>query len=424
MHILPSLNSINLSIGYRNIEGLHNATFGCKHDYIGFYNDIEILAETWTNCNNCKNANIPNYNIIKKIPPKKKPGLKGRASGGLNIFCKTYLTPFIKVSKQNDSHIWLKINKGLFQDIDNDVLLCTIYSPPKNSKYFAEDIWEILKSEFLTLTTSNTPCILIGDVNARTGGLLDYHEPDNNDNLLLPPRNIQIPHRASCDKLNNPKGKHIIDICNSFDMQIANGRFRGDCWGNFTHHNKNSGQSTVDIAIVSDNLIPHIQDFKVLPQPDYSDHCQIILTIQNIKKQPTLADNDHAWYDTKPGLKWDLMKPFFQKALKTKEVLNEIDTCEQFLQAGLIDSSGNAIQNIFFLQAANASLTPHNTPIINKASHNNKRGNSNTKNKPKQKWFDKECHERKKMANALSIKKHDSPFNRQIAKEHKLALKL
>ena len=28
------------------------------------------------------------------------------------------------------------------------------------------------------------------------------------------------------------------------------------------------------------------------------------------------------------------------------------------------------------------------------------------------------------MANALSIKKHDSPFNRQIAKEHKLALKL
>ena len=145
--------------------------------------------------------------------------------------------------------------------------------------------------------------------------------------------------------------------------------------------------------------------------------------MQNIKKQPTLADNDHAWYDTKPGLKWDLIKPFFQKALKTKEVLNEIDTCEQFLQAGLIDSSGKAIQNIF-LQAANASLAPHNTPIINKASHNNKRGNSNTKNKPKQKWFDKECHERKKMANALSIKKHDSPFNRQMAKEHKLALKL
>ena len=87
-------------------------------------------------------------------------------------------------------------------------------------------MWEILKSEFLTLTISNTPCILIGDVNAQTGGLLDYHEPDNNDNLLLPPRNIQIPHRASCNKLNNPKGKHIIDICNSFDMQIANGRLR------------------------------------------------------------------------------------------------------------------------------------------------------------------------------------------------------
>ena len=51
-------------------------------------------------------------------------------------------------------------------------------------------------------------------------------------------------------------------------MQIANGRFPGDIFGNFTHYNKNK----VDLALISDALLPCIEDFKILPQPNYSDH--------------------------------------------------------------------------------------------------------------------------------------------------------
>ena len=48
----------------------------------------------------------------------------------------------------------------------------------------------------------------------------------------------------------------LFNLCKGFEMQIANGRFTGDFWGNFTNHNKNKGAPTVDLVIISDNLFP------------------------------------------------------------------------------------------------------------------------------------------------------------------------
>ena len=174
--------------------------------------------------------------------------------------------------------------------------------PPENSKYFSEDIWGDIKDDLLSMTTNDTPTIIISDMNARTGVLADHFSKIPEDaHPLLPPRIIQFPHRRNCDVTVNAKGKQVIDLCNSFDMQIANGRFRGDCWGNYTHHNKNKGESTVDLAIISDIIISHIDDFTVLSQPDDSDHCKIILTIKNIKQLTNPLDTDYNWGLTSPG---------------------------------------------------------------------------------------------------------------------------
>ena len=45
--------NLNLSIGYLNIEGLHDKVQGCKIKQLSdhFICDIEILSETWGNCN-------------------------------------------------------------------------------------------------------------------------------------------------------------------------------------------------------------------------------------------------------------------------------------------------------------------------------------------------------------------------------------
>ncbi len=79
------LVSLNLSIGYHNVEGLHNSTLGCKiGEYIELSNDIEFLTETWNECEECKKStnNIEGYSLIKTIEPVKK-GKKGRKSGGI-----------------------------------------------------------------------------------------------------------------------------------------------------------------------------------------------------------------------------------------------------------------------------------------------------------------------------------------------------
>ena len=125
-------------------------------------------------------------------------------------------------------------------------------------------------------------------MNARTGILSDM----SNDhkfyvNSSVPPRHSIYTTRNNCDQIINNNGLKLRDLCKSYDMQIANGRSRGDRWGNFTHFNKNEGESTVDMAILSDTMMKITNDFKVLPQPDYSDHCKIIITIDNLKTMAT-----------------------------------------------------------------------------------------------------------------------------------------
>ena len=59
------------------------------------------------------------------------------------------------------------------------------------------------------------------------------------------------------------------DLCSyAYDVQIANGRTRGDFLASFTHPNKNTGQSVVDLTLISDCLYPYVEDFKVYLNPN------------------------------------------------------------------------------------------------------------------------------------------------------------
>ena len=91
---------IDLSFGYHNIEGIHSS-FGCKLPYIHskFIHDIEVLSETWGLCSHDKN--ISGYKLLEKVDPHKKSNIKkGRASGGLLIYCKEKLAKYIKITKK------------------------------------------------------------------------------------------------------------------------------------------------------------------------------------------------------------------------------------------------------------------------------------------------------------------------------------
>ena len=80
--------------------------------------------------------------------------------------------------------------------------------------------------------------------------------------------------RNNCDTIQNKNGMKLIELYKSYEMQIANGRFPGDYCGNFTHHNKNKGASTVDLALISDNLFHFTEYFKVLP------HTELVIIVK------------------------------------------------------------------------------------------------------------------------------------------------
>ena len=211
-----------------------------------------------------KNVSVENYEILKSIDPIKKGNIKkGRKSGGIQVYCKSVIKPHLKVIKTCNSYIWFEIDKSIFHYINKNVLICAIYSQPVSSTYYSEEIWENLEYDIINLTTNETPFSIIGDINGRVGEKIEFTQNLHKDiNSSIMTRSVTETPRRNIDKEKPCKiGEKIINLCKSYDMQIGNGRMKGDFLGNFTHHNKNTGQSAVDLALISDNLYTFIDDF-------------------------------------------------------------------------------------------------------------------------------------------------------------------
>ena len=269
----------------------------------------------------------------------------------------------------------------------------------------SDEIWNELETDLLNLTTNETPFFIIGDMNGRGGECSEFCQLDKDvdinyiNNIT---RSISETSRRNCDEQTNKIGEKIIHLCKSYDMQIANGRMRGDFLGNFTHHNKNTGQSVVDLTLISDSLYPYIEDFKVLPQPEFSDHCKIVLIIKNMKPIKT-KQNNYKWLDRKPEYKWDKDSPQkFQTALNSEKIKTIINNCKQRLEAGVIESSGELLQNIL-QEAADLSLVKKEAKHI-----------SNKLKKSPKKWFDRDCIKLQSLANKAVISKHKQTWNKNL----------
>ena len=405
--------TLNCSIGYQNLEGLHSDLHGCKlQNCINLTCDIEIFAETWTSCEKCLTISTPGYHLLENIKPQKK-GSKGRSSGGLLIYCKDSLEDSIKVLKSSEKYAWLELNENLFHDSAQNIKLCAIYSQPYSSKYYRESVWSDLEADIISLSTDTTPFCIVGDMNARTGTRPDFEEDRNDPYLRFKPYNINKIARKSCDTTMNKVGEIILQLCNSYDMQIANGRTKGDILGNFTHFNKNVGQSTVDLALVSDDLFPKLEDFKVLPQNFYSDHCKIILSLTNFRPGEASTEN-YEWQPLQKTYKWTDESPLkYLNALNSLDIDNLLDNCSQHIEAGLIESSGVLLQKIF---QKSADMT-----LESKKPNVNIQGSKRRK-KTLKKWFDGDCTRLKAFTNKMAKLKNTNPSNSTIQR-HKLALK-
>ena len=362
---------LDFSIGYQNIEGLHSPLFGCKLPYVQskLSHDIEVLSETWGKCEHDKN--IPGYKLIEHILPQKLTNVtKGRASGGILIYCKTSLEKYIKKGNQSPYYLWLEIDRSLFLNADKSIRFCIIYNPPENSHYCNRDLYEEISLNLFKNSGANCPVILLGDMNSRTGSLVDFEEletskHDVDERVILDHGRKTIPtERDNCDQVSNNMGKKLIDLCKAHDLLILNGRTVGDPHGKFTFYDTSQGASTIDLAVASNPLIEQVKSFVVHQPDEFTKHCKITLRIKNFKQVAMEGpDKKYKWIEQKPGYKWsDESEEKFKNVLKGESTKNMVEICNQYLDAGLIELSANKIDKIYSEAAKQALETKKGKP--------------------------------------------------------------
>ena len=394
---------IDLSFGYQNIEGIHSPSFGCKLPYLHskFIHDIEILSETWGSCTHEKN--LPGYKLIEDIAPHKMSAInKGRASGGLLIYCKDHLAKYIKKSKKTPYYTWLTIDKSIFFHLKKSVKVCVAYNPPENSKYCNKGIYEDISSELLMGSNSNCPIILMGDLNSRTGDLQDFEDTAKKHMEYTAGRKTFPKRRKNQDKKTNNMGLKLIELCKTHDLQILNGRSIGDTTGSFSFYDKKHGASAIDLAIASDPIVKEVKTFTVNNPVEYTQHCKIELRLNNILDIPIEEEKPYTWIDLGNKYIWkEDSEAKFQDALKNPKVVALANECSQYLDAGLVELASEKLVSMY-IEAANLSLEV-------KKSQKRKENNTYKHKKKWKKWFDEDCRNQKNITRRLAILKHQQP---------------
>ena len=237
----------------------------------------------------------------------------------------------------------------------------------------------------------------MGDFNGRTGDLDDNYDNSYHNDQHIPTPNLfsDCPNRKNCDKVNNSHGNKIINFCKTYDFKILNGRMKGDAIGNFTHLNAaTNGTSTIDYGLCNQYMYQKVENVIILPLNEISDHSKIA-TILKCNTTPKINEDEYNWKKLKTRFKWDKKNiKMFINNFKVKE--REIDEISQRVEAGLIESTGQKIQKLYFDVAKN-TLEQTGT-------------NKNWKKRKKtKKWYDGECCKLKKVARAIGRESHKKP---------------
>ena len=399
----------NFRVGFKNIKGLHDKN-GCK---IGdcsneFSNDIEFVSETW-GCPCEKQFN--GYEMIAETLPQKHEDIKkGRKSGGLIALGKKGIIKQVKMKKKSKNFIWLEISRHLIPGLEKNLYVVAAYINDITSKYYDPNVFEELSADIANFCDLDTPLIITGDLNSRIAGELDNYvsSSEGDSHIEASIKSHLIPKRNNCDRILNAHGKKIIEICRTFNCSVLNGRFPGDPYGLFTFYDPNLGASTVDYSICSQVFFKHIKNFMILPQNELSDHCKVVTEINQVITLPTLPVGDnYAWITRKNIFKWG-----DEKCSEFKNCLNqmhgEIFEIKQRLDAGLIESSGKLIQELF-IKAASEIL--EKKKISKKVQNNSK------------KWFDRECNTQKRETRKIGREKNKNPSNLFLREKYNEKLK-
>ena len=227
------------------------------------------------------------FNFYRKFQNRRA----NRCSGGIVIYVKDIISDGIKIVRNHfDSVIWLKLDRNFF-NIESDVYIAGVYVWGENSPAynFADvDFFSVLQDD-INDNQSQGRVVLCGDWNARVG---NGSRPDfipcdrvventDSDNYL--PDSLSL--RRSQDNVCNSHGLKLLDLCKSTSLRIANGRLGSDNGiGTFTYASR-TGCSVIDYVILGQSDFCCMNDFKIHPFCEWSDHTPLSYNI--------VCNNDH-----------------------------------------------------------------------------------------------------------------------------------
>ena len=250
--------------------------------------DVICLQETG---NEVQLSGFKNFSDIRKT---------GRG-GGVTTLIREHVaghTTNIIRAKPDECSLNIVVIKVLDATTGFNTYVVNCYIPPANSIRkgannnpaanfdFLQDILNNIKDDPV-----NDELVLCGDLNARTGVTPDFREQYNtidsfifNDNegameSLTIPENAPIStHRNNSDKGVNSHKRLLLDLVESQNMLILNGRTIGDTSGKFTCYKWN-GNSVVDYFITSSNFLHRVKSLTVCEHTLHSDHNPVLLCL-------------------------------------------------------------------------------------------------------------------------------------------------
>ena len=215
-----------------NIQGYNSRQVGnkfCDQEFLSKFENTDFVGVTETHSHTevLDKLNIPGFHRldVKNQPKNRK---SNTAPKGIGVFVKESIKNlFTLVPIVNEDAIWVKLKRELSGE-ERDIYIGTCYLNPSKGKESERKIAKL--TENIISLQRKGEVMINGDLNAKTGTLDDTISPDKSDEVFditvgQPPQK-----RNSQDSAVNPRGKEMLDMCKSLDLNIGNGRNRRPLW--------------------------------------------------------------------------------------------------------------------------------------------------------------------------------------------------
>ena len=228
-----------------------------------------------------------------------------RASGGTLVYVSASLSRAVskvKVSGHPDV-LWLRFDPRVL-DLDQPLFMGFVYVPPWGTRYHDPLVWDELRSNAWHLSGKGY-IVVTGDLNGHMPSDVD----DGCDGELLqdlgldPDFCVTPPPRLSSDeRILNPQGRCLLDLCHSSPLVVLNGRLPGDIPAAQTH--KSGG--VLDYFLGDVRLWPYLEKLVVLDSLGVSDHSPVRLSLLHVVDvNQEEARRQEREPDSTSSLKWE-----------------------------------------------------------------------------------------------------------------------